>query len=159
MEEHRLSAYQIKRSAEIDTEHVCQICGKTYTIRQYMASTGIKYMRSSGYCSGECRNKAKNLREREYRKRKGIRYGKHYTRARKKGVPYERGITLPNLIKRDGLQCAICGLMCIYGDDAQAPLYPSMDHIIAIANGGGHTWDNVQIAHRQCNSYKGARTL
>ena len=107
----------------------------------------------------ECRNRAANLREREYRKRTGIRYGKHYTRAKKKGVPYERGITLRKLIERDGLQCAICGLVCAYEGNPQAPLYPSIDHIIPMAKGGGHTWDNVQVAHRQCNSYKGARTL
>ena len=148
-----------ERIIRLNTLHVCKVCQKPYTILSYMESIGTTYERVSGYCSAECRNKAKNLREREYRKRNGISWGKHYTRAKKKGVPYERGVTLPNLIKRDGLQCAICGLMCIYGGDPLAPLYPSIDHIIAIANGGGHTWDNVQVAHRQCNSYKGARTL
>lgn len=33
-------------------------------------------------------------------------------------------------------------------------LYPTVDHITALANGGGHTWDNVQLAHAICNSYK-----
>lgn len=33
-------------------------------------------------------------------------------------------------------------------------MYPTIDHIVAMANGGGHTWDNVQLAHAICNSYK-----
>ena len=35
------------------------------------------------------------------------------------------------------------------------PLYPSIDHIIAMVNGGGHIWSNVQLAHMMCNSEKG----
>lgn len=151
-----LSYYQLKRSAELDKKHLCRICGNTYTMRQYVESTGLKYKRVSGYCSTECRKKALRQREHLRRKHEGL---NHYARARKHNAPREKGITLPKLIKRDGLQCAICGLMCIYGEDHNAPLYPTIDHIIAIVNGGGHTWDNVQVAHRQCNSYKGARTF
>ena len=78
----------------------------------------------------------------------------YYQRAKLHGAPAEIGVTLQNLIKRDGLTCAICGLECIYGDDPLALLYPTMDHIIPISKGGGHTWDNVQIAHRICNINK-----
>ena len=154
-----LSCYQLKRSAELDKEHTCRICGNTYTMRQYIESTGIKNKRVSGYCSAECRRVSIRRAERERRKREGIN-DNHYSRARKRNAPREKGITLPALIKRDGLQCAICGLMCIYGDDPNAPLYPTIDHIIPIAKGGGHTWDNVQVAHRQCNcSWKRDRIL
>jgi len=149
-----LSYYQLKRSAELDKKCTCRICGNTYTMRQYIESAGIKYKRVSGYCSAECKRKALRKREHIRRKRDGL---NHYARARKHNAPREKGITLSKLIKRDGLQCAICGLMCIYCEDRNAPLAPTIDHIIAIANGGGHTWDNVQVAHRQCNSYKGAR--
>ena len=31
---------------------------------------------------------------------------------------------------------------------------PTVDHIIALKNGGTHTWDNVQCAHAICNSNK-----
>lgn len=78
----------------------------------------------------------------------------HYKRARLRGAPAEIGITLPKLIKRDGLTCAICGLPCFYGGDYLADLYPTIDHIIPISKGGGHTWDNVQLAHRLCNINK-----
>lgn len=34
-----------------------------------------------------------------------------------------------------------------------------IDHILPIARGGGHTRDNVQVAHRTCNKKKGARLV
>lgn len=78
----------------------------------------------------------------------------HYKRARLRGAPAEIGITLPKLIKRDGLTCAICGLPCFYGGDYLADLYPTIDHIVPISKGGGHIWSNVQLAHRLCNINK-----
>lgn len=78
----------------------------------------------------------------------------HYSRAKMRGLPAEEGITLKKIIERDGLNCAICGLVCIYGGDSLAPLYPSIDHIVPISKGGGHTWENVQLAHRLCNIRK-----
>lgn len=35
--------------------------------------------------------------------------------------------------------------------------YPTVDHIVAIKNGGTDTFDNVQLAHKHCNSKKGTR--
>ena len=32
--------------------------------------------------------------------------------------------------------------------------YPSIDHVNALANGGTHTWDNVRLAHCECNRRK-----
>lgn len=34
---------------------------------------------------------------------------------------------------------------------------PELEHIIPIAMGGTHTWDNVACACRLCNQAKGAR--
>ena len=32
--------------------------------------------------------------------------------------------------------------------------YPSVDHVIALANGGKHSWENVRLAHCKCNTEK-----
>ena len=32
---------------------------------------------------------------------------------------------------------------------------PSIDHLIPVSDGGAHTWDNVALAHRTCNSTRG----
>jgi hypothetical protein len=84
----------------------------------------------------------------------GTKNKSYYARAKLHGAPAEVGITLNKLIKRDGLTCKICGLPCLYYGDYLADLYPTMDHIIPISKGGGHTWDNVQVAHRICNRNK-----
>ena len=82
----------------------------------------------------------------------------HIVRAKRLGLPTEQGITLKKLYARDKGVCQICGLICIYPGDSSGPLYPSIDHIIPLANDpqkrGGHTWKNVQLAHRLCNIRK-----
>lgn len=157
---HRLSDYQLSRRAILDDIHVCKECGAEYTLREYIESTGIKYYRDSGYCSYECRRKAIRRSGRMSRKIRGVK-DNHRQRARKYGCVYDPSVTLKKLIERDGLRCAICGGMCDPNDhtwsEYTGPMSPSIDHIIPMAKGGGHEWDNVQIAHVICNSNKGDR--
>jgi 5-methylcytosine-specific restriction endonuclease McrA len=49
------------------------------------------------------------------------------------------------------IACAICGTLYEVGADRV------LDHIIPLSRGGGDTPDNVQSAHRACNSRKGNR--
>jgi 5-methylcytosine-specific restriction endonuclease McrA len=49
----------------------------------------------------------------------------------------------------DGI-CGICGTLV-------DPECYEVDHVVALANGGTHTYDNVQPAHPLCNRRKGAR--
>ena len=74
---------------------------------------------------------------------------------------FDPDITLEKLYNRDGGTCALCGGLCDYNDYAfrgsvfiAGNEYPSIDHIRPLSKGGSHTWDNVQLAHRQCNSIK-----
>ena len=81
----------------------------------------------------------------------------HKRRAVKYGCKYDSSITLSRLIEKNGLRCALCGEMCNPNDKTwttYGPMSPTIDHIIPMAKGGGHTWDNIQIAHAICNSYK-----
>lgn len=73
----------------------------------------------------------------------------------------DKDISLETLYKRDRGICYICGGKCDFGDHTQinghftaGPNYPSIDHIIPIARGGMHAWDNVKLAHHHCNSMK-----
>lgn len=153
-----LSAYQLEREKVLDVPHVCKVCGKEYTIRSYMQSIGTSYKRDSGYCSKACREKQKHINERVNRKKaraEGRRYCcNHYTRANRLGLPAEEGITKAKLLKRDGPFCALCFLPLQTDGDPKSDLYWSIDHIVPMHKGGGHTWDNVQLAHRLCNSNK-----
>lgn len=142
-----------------DKNHVCTVCGKRFSKAEFMKDKGLTLIPTNPkYCSKECerkyRTKVSNSRPDKWK----WRTGNHRHRAKKYGVPYESGITLAKLIKRDGLRCALCGGMCNPNDhsysDYAGATYPSIDHIIPMSKGGGHTWDNVQIAHMICNSLK-----
>ena len=77
---------------------------------------------------------------------------------------FDEDITLEKLFKRDKGICHICNITCNYNDYRHnennafiaGATYPSQDHVIALANGGTHTWDNVKLAHKRCNELKNA---
>ena len=145
-----------------DKAHVCTICGKSFSIADYMKDCGLKQIQHNpSYCSDACKRKANHRKSKECKRRSGnLDRGNHRHRARKYGVAYESGITLKKVWKRDNGICQICGKPCDWNDRSWnkycGPLYPSIDHIVAMKNGGGHVWPNVQLAHIICNSEKGA---
>lgn len=58
---------------------------------------------------------------------------------------------------RDGWTCGICGEPVDPAIPYQNRMGRTIDHIVPIAHGGEHTWENVQLAHRSCNSQKSTR--
>lgn len=117
----------------------CVVCGEEF----------YSPYETKRYCSDRCKQKGKS-------KSKGH-TGDYRHRARKYGCEYEPGITLKKVYERDHGICQICGLAVDWSDNTwgkTGAFYPSIDHIKAFANGGSHTWDNVQLAHIICNSYK-----
>lgn len=140
-----------------DRTHICTVCGKSFSIADYMEDCGLKQIQHNpSYCSHACKRKATNKAK---KMSPSGRTGSYYVRARKYGVEYIPGITLKKVVARDGLRCAICGGMCDWNDhtwsSCSGPLHPSIDHIIPMAKGGPHIWENVQVAHVMCNSEKG----
>ena len=126
----------IKYWQEYESEHECVICGSKY----------IAHYPLSKYCSKKCARKNVRIRD---------------TRRRYKNITVDKGITLPKLVKRDHNQCQICGLFVDWNDYIETDktiicgnMYPSIDHIRPISKGGLHSWDNVQLAHRICNTRK-----
>ena len=123
---------------EYEAEHECVICKNKY----------IAHHPFSKYCSGSCSRKA----ERERTGRPKHRY---------KGITIDKDITLKKLAARDHNQCQICGLLVDWNDYIKTDktticgdMYPSIDHIRPISLGGMHSWGNVQLAHRGCNTKK-----
>ncbi len=115
----------------------CATCGKPFTSRQ----RGIKV------CKACVRRIAGN-------------HGKPEARAKRAGVPYVYGIRPEKVFARDGWRCQLCGCGTpkrLRGTNA--PNAPEVDHIVPIAAGGGHVWDNVQCACRRCNHRKRAKPL
>lgn len=149
--------YTEQHEAFLNRSGICEICGKQYAVREYVKSRNLKFARDAGVCSNECYKKKQNKSVRASHKRRGVQ-DNHRHRARKYGCAYDPTVTLKRLIARDGLRCAICGEMCDPNDRSWSkycgPASPTMDHIIPMAKGGGHVWENVQVAHMICNSLK-----
>lgn len=61
------------------------------------------------------------------------------------------------LWERSGGMCAICYAPLTLSLKWPNPLSPSIDHIVALANGGEHTQSNCQWVHLVCNMRKGNR--
>lgn len=132
---------KLKEDSKPIFKHICNECGKEYKNTR----------RSSMFCNTECGKKYNN-RKKTLRKRvKAISNGK-----------VEYGINLTKLIKKDNNTCYICGGKCNSNDYKlddkgyfiAGGTYPSVDHVLPIAKGGTHSWDNVRLAHCLCNSLK-----
>lgn len=122
------------------TFNVCSHCGKLF-------------VGANKYCSKRCAER--NHEQRKTRLR--------IDRAKENGKA-DYGITLDKLITRDKNICYICNKECNESDYTYqgknfiaGNYYPSIDHVIPIAKGGTHTWGNVKLAHRICNSIKSDR--
>ena len=108
------------------------------------------------YCSSTCSNRSKRKRYALSKDRRLSLNGK---------IDYS--ISLKKLYKRDKGICYICGKECnpkdikitdegyyIAGED-----YPSIDHVMPIAKGGKHSWNNIKLAHRHCNAVKNDKII
>lgn len=102
------------------------------------------------FCSDVCRKKYNN-RIRDIRRRILI-----------KENLIDKDISLEKLAKRDKDICWICQKKVDWNDFeirndgvfVAGKKYPSIDHVIALTNGGKHSWDNVRLTHRMCNTEK-----
>ena len=76
-------------------------------------------------------------------------------RARKRRAFVEH-VYLYQLMQRDNNTCQICNKPVDTNAMVPSPYAPTVDHIVALANGGQHGYANCQLAHFLCNSRKGA---
>ena len=111
---------------------VCELCGRGIRCKSIL--------QAKKYCK-VCRKRVDRAN------------GCHRKRTRMRGLPYEP-INKAKLFERDEWQCKICGDAVDRELDGNDPMGPTIDHIMPIAKGGGHIWDNVQLAHRTCNEMK-----
>lgn len=106
-------------------------------------------------CSLKCCNKRSNRLKEIKRRNKFKENGK---------INWD--ISLFKLCERDKRMCYLCNKEVnlkdyittsdgtfIAGND-----YPSIDHIFPVSKGGTHTWNNIRLAHRYCNSIKSDKT-
>lgn len=130
------------------TVRACAECGA-----DFVAMGGGEFS-SLKFCSKSCKNA-------DMRRRPGYREAqkaaKARRRARKKGAPVCERVSPRKVFERDAWRCGICGQKTLKSKRGTThPRAPELDHIVALANGGEHSYRNVQCACRQCNGAKGA---
>jgi hypothetical protein len=82
----------------------------------------------------------------------------HTRRARLAVAESDGTISLAVVAQRDGWVCGICRqAVPRTTSKLSRELMASLDHIVPIARGGSHTYDNVQLSHYRCNLSKGSR--
>ena len=135
----RLRELERKREQRL-IPHSCPVCGALTTRPKY--------------CSDACAQKAHNHSHDTYRR--GI----------IATAMVDKDITVEGLFQRDKGVCQICGKLCdcddyIYKGNAfvAGNNYPSIDHIIPLSKGGEHSWGNVRLAHRRCNTLEYKKQL
>lgn len=107
----------------------CSRCGRKFR-------AGVDAQR---YCSSTCR--------------KGMQRKRRQATLRRAFV--ER-VSIAVLKERDGNTCRICGIPVHESARPPHPEAATIDHIVALAHGGEHSYRNTQLAHHRCNTAKGA---
>lgn len=120
--------------------HKCPVCG-TETNRPK-------------YCCPDCAKKSSN-KQRDHRRRMKI-----------TARLIDNDITVEGLYRRDSGVCYLCGGRCNLEDYTvrdgafvAGDWYPSIDHVVPLAKGGEHSWNNVRLAHRRCNILKSDKII
>jgi transcriptional regulator with XRE-family HTH domain len=116
------------------TTKICPRCGKAFTTT----------CRNKKYCSKTCRS--------------SISHAKRHDLIRAGNGDY---MPLREVYERDSGRCYICGRKTdwsdyhfVNGQKVVGKRYPTREHVIALHNGGTHTWDNMRLACHECNSRK-----
>lgn len=126
-------------------EAPCYKCGLMHVAKSYKSQ-----------CSN-CKAESNREHNREARKkRKGLpRHTQYRKRARLYGVKYEP-VNKIKVFERDEYKCYLCGIDVVISEKYR-PDQATIDHVIAMANGGEHTYSNVKTCCHACNSKKGDR--
>jgi len=136
----RRKAQERERREYKPRQHKCKECGVFFT-------TSYGDSRRS-FCSDKCMKK----------------YGRRVSGARRsariRGAGYVETIDPMAVFRRDRWRCHLCGKRTpkrLRGTTEDRA--PELDHVIPIARGGPHTYDNVACSCRRCNQAKGDRIV
>lgn len=87
------------------------------------------------------------------------RRGAAYAKRQKALQSGDRYITWRSVGERDGWICHLCSTAVEQRTHPADPWVATVDHLVPLIAGGLHEWSNVRLAHRRCNSARGARPL
>lgn len=141
---------------------LCKHCNKEFGIETKLNNLG-KVARFNEYCSDKCvkhlilKNK-KIERFKHRRKYKRIKEDKQL--ANKYGNKYEF-ISRTIVYRKHNYICTSCNVKCLHPtkDNYNQSNAATLDHIIPKSKGGSHTYDNVTLLCRSCNTMKSYKIL
>jgi len=134
----------------------CPACGKTHAVNR-AANHYWAFSKKNIACSEQCKREIAKLKPKT--KPKSRDHGKHARRAKRRGAKIEDGITAKSLVLKHGPTCMLCGVETVPHPGGFLPNGATVGHIVALANGGDHTWGNVWVECHACNTKKGVDTL
>lgn len=104
------------------------------------------------YCSVRCRKRA--LRRAYLATPAGRAYVALQNHKRRRRLAGGDKVDPLAVFARDRYRCHVCGGPCDPNAPPRTPMSPTLDHVVALARGGGHTLTNLATAHQICNSLK-----
>lgn len=135
----RKEARILSMKSEQTAMEVCPVCFSLF----------VPVNGNKKYCSKRCATRAQNAHHKDKRMR------------RIKSLLVDSDITIDGVATRDSNICWLCGDAVDWNDYTEkngaivtGDNYPSIDHVVPLAAGGLHAWDNVRLAHRRCNYLK-----
>lgn len=117
----------------------CKSCGMVFN----KSKAGYSHCFTCPSCNDSGEKPSKDT-AREYRRRMRI-----------PATPetYDKSVTLGAVYEKYHGICCQCGRKT-YRIKRSSPNQATLDHVVALANNGTHTWDNVQLLCSECNSNK-----
>lgn len=130
--------YRERYAATWEQPRSCGVCGTAF-LKQY--GQGALRAFCSDACAGEARRRWKRAE-------------KSKRRAQMRGLPAQ-AIDPIAVFERDRWRCHLCARSVRRAFRGSTDdLAPELDHVVPLAQGGRHVWDNVALAHRICNQRK-----
>lgn len=125
----------------------CKVCGATFKTSKT----------NQTICSKKCNKKSTAYGD--WRKRRDI-------EKKTFEITSMGNITLVKVIQKDNNTCYLCGgkcdaFDCWYKNDKVVcgDTYPTIDHVVPLIKGGTHTWGNVRLACKKCNTHKAMKEV
>lgn len=93
----------------------------------------------------------------------GLAHSRHRNVNARRRIRIERGfvenVKISVLLRRDKRKCQLCGRVVSESGKYTpysicGPLWPTIDHIVPLSDGGEHSYRNTQLAHHLCNSLR-----
>jgi 5-methylcytosine-specific restriction endonuclease McrA len=141
---------------------VCKNCNKEFGVDVKLNNIGV-IARFNQYCSEKCIKDLIVKNKKLYRRKRRITYGrieKDKEIAEHFGIKYEFIQRRIVYIKHKYI-CTSCGVNCVHPNknNYNESNAATLDHIIPKSKGGSHTYDNVTLLCRSCNTMKSDKLL